>query len=87
MKRLSTFWWGFVTSQFRIIDKHRALYEKLGGRRAVHRARSKSICRAGLERGKITGRLLYAGGCIFGGDVPRLLRLVTTGKMQIIPYS
>jgi glycosyltransferase involved in cell wall biosynthesis len=87
MKRLSTFWWGFITSQFRIIEKHRALYISRGGRRTVHRARAKSICRAGLDRGKIVGRVLYAGGCIFGGDIPRLVRLVTTGKMQIIPYT
>jgi len=87
MKRLSTAWRSYITSQFKVIAKHRALYESRGGRWAVHRARSRCICRAGLDRGKIMGRILYAGGCIFGGDVRRLVRLIATGKMQIIPYG
>jgi glycosyltransferase involved in cell wall biosynthesis len=87
IKRLTAFCRSYIKSQFRVIAKHRALYTKLGGRWAVHRARSKCICRLGLERGRIVGRLLYAGGCIFGGDVPHLFRLVTTGKMPIIPYT
>jgi hypothetical protein len=87
IKRVTAYWRDCLTSRFGIIAKHRDLFERTLGPGAVNRARYKAICRVGLERGRITGRALYACGCIVGGDIPRLAKLVTTGRMQIIPYS
>jgi glycosyltransferase involved in cell wall biosynthesis len=87
IQRVTAYWRNCLISRFKIIAKHRALFTREFGPGAVNRARSKAICRVGLERGRITGRALYACGCIFGGDIPRLMTLVTTGKMPIIPYS
>jgi glycosyltransferase involved in cell wall biosynthesis len=87
IKRLSTYWRRCIESQFKVIAKHEHFYVTEFGPGAAKRARSKAISRAGLESGGIVGRALFAVGCVYGGDLRRLLTLLSTGKMPIIPYG
>jgi len=86
MNRLTSQWWACTKAQFQVIAKHRSLYDSVLGPRAANRERSKCLRRAGLEKGGIPGRLVYAGGCLVGGALAPLMKLATTGEMQDVPY-
>jgi len=78
--RLTLSWWTHLSSHFRILSKHKALYEETYGRDAISSARSKGICRVGLERGAILGRLIYAAGCLSGGGRKALAKAADHGQ-------
>jgi glycosyltransferase involved in cell wall biosynthesis len=85
-KRLTAQWARCTQGQLKIIAKHSALYKSVNGPKALSRECSKCLRRAGSQKGGILGRLVYACGCVFGGQIPPLLKLATTGKMQAVPY-
>lgn len=86
MERLTRNLNRYVAEQLEIVEKHRALYEQAYGESGPRRQRAEIICRSGLQRGGIVGRLTYLRGCMMGGDWGRLARLVTVGKMADIPF-
>jgi hypothetical protein len=69
------------------VHKHKELYESVRGKGAARRERSKILRRAGIRKGRITGRLAYAGGCLVGGAWGSLGHLLTTAKMAEVPYA
>lgn len=87
IRRVTMHWWKPLRSRLLIVAKYRAAYIRAGGRRAVYRARVKTICRVGLENGHIAGRLLYLFGTILSGDLKSMFTLLTTGRMTVIPYK
>jgi len=86
-KRLTAQWRRYTLAQFIVIAKHRTLYRSVLGQGAINRERSKCLRRAGQQKGRILGRLVYAGGCVLGGAISPLLKLATTGKMEEVPYA
>jgi glycosyltransferase involved in cell wall biosynthesis len=79
--------WSFLQHQLAVVKKHRALYEASFGRDAAQVEKSKYIRRAGIRRGGVSGRCIYAWGCFLGGDYQPLRALLTTGRLASVPYS
>lgn len=86
-ERLTNHWWPYLRSQLRVVWKHRSLYETVLGRGSGRDMYSKQIRRAGIRKGGVAGRVVYAAGCILRLELRALLRLATTGRMSQVPYS
>ncbi len=87
MRRLTANWRGNLAAQLQVIEKHAGLYREAFGRNAVRRERYNAVRRIGLECGAIVGRGIYLRGCLQGGKVKSILRLLTTGRMDDVPYT
>ena len=87
IERLTRNWKRYTTMEMKVVDKHQDLYEKIRGKGAARRERSKILRRAGIRKGRITGRLAYAAGCLLGREWGSLKALLTRGKMAGVPYA
>jgi glycosyltransferase involved in cell wall biosynthesis len=87
MERLTRNWRRYTAMEIEVVNKHRELYEKIFGKGAARRQRSKILRRAGIRKGRITGRLAYAAGCLLAGEWGFLTKLLTTAKMIEVPYA
>ena len=84
---LTSDWWFYCIGHLKVVVKHRRLYREVMGPGAARINASKYIRRSGFRAGRVVGRLAYAAGCIVGGDLRPLGRLITTGKLTWVPYS
>jgi glycosyltransferase involved in cell wall biosynthesis len=86
-ERLTRNWRRYVAMELKVVSKHRELYERVRGKGAARRERSKILRRAGIRRGRIAGRLAYLAGCLLAGEWGSLTHLLTTAKMIEVPYA
>jgi glycosyltransferase involved in cell wall biosynthesis len=86
-KSLTSNWWSYIRGHLRVVVKHRRLYRQVMGPGAVRMIASLYIRRSGFKAGGVIGRIVYAIGCIVGGELRPLARLIATGKLTWIPYS
>jgi GT2 family glycosyltransferase len=84
---LTNQWWPHTRGQLAVAQKHWALYNRVLGGREARRTVSRYVRRAGLRKGRILGRVVYAIGCVMGGDMRPALTLLTTGKMLDVPFD
>jgi GT2 family glycosyltransferase len=84
---LTTHWWSYHSSRLKVIEKHWRLYNEVLGAGGARRTASKQIRRAGIGRGGVFGRVVYAAGCIFGNELRPLVGLAATGRLSDVPYS